>query len=400
MSDESRAMPPDGRRTLLVVSTSARMLVRAARRAGWRAWAVDAFGDIDTRVAAQAWQGAALAADGGLDGDAVLRAVGRLAPREGMCLVVGSGLEGCPQVLRELARRHRLAGNAPQVWEQLAHAPWWFALLRELRIPHPEVAWGAAPRHGHWLVKRAGASGGLHVRGLAPGQELPDPRCYAQRRVDGPACSLLFLADGRQLRVIGFNRMLPAARGAPGPFAFSGASAPMGLAPALRAQVIDAAQRLVGRLGLRGLCGLDFMLEGGCWLALELNARPTATVELWDLGGMPPLLDWHLRACDGELPQGPAHAGGAHALAVAYAGRGLRVPPDMRWPGWCHDLPHAGRFIEAGAPLCTVRARHVAPARAAALAAARAASLQRGLEAASAAARAMDPAATSTEVCA
>jgi predicted ATP-grasp superfamily ATP-dependent carboligase len=399
MSPEQAHGRRDARPPVLVVSTSARMLVRAAQRAGRRALAVDAYGDIDTRAAAHGWHAAELAADGGLDGHSVLRAVRRLAPAGGLTLIVGSGLESGAWVLRELAREHRLAGNDPQVWDLLAHPAQWFELLRELRIAHPEVAWDGAPRHGRWLAKRAASSGGLHVRELAPGEALAGPAWYAQRQLDGPVCSLLFVADGASLRVIGFNRMLPVAAAAPGPFAFSGASAPVALPAAPRAELLRAAQRLVRRLGLRGMCGLDFVVDGARAQVLELNPRPTATVELWDLGGMPPLLDWHLRACDGELPDGPVHAGGAHALAVAYASRELCVPEDMRWPGWCRDLPPAGQHIAAGSPLCTVHARHIAPARAAALAAARAGSVERRLQAPNSPALA-DTAAASSGVCA
>jgi predicted ATP-grasp superfamily ATP-dependent carboligase len=30
--------------------------------------------------------------------------------------------------------------------------------------------------------------------------------------------------------------------------------------------------------------------------------------------------------------------------------------PDMRWPDWCADLQARGTRVEAGAPICTIRA--------------------------------------------
>ena len=372
-------MTSSAQRCLLVVSTSARMLVRAARRAGWQALAVDAFGDVDTRAAALAWEGAELHADGGLRAESVLRAVERLAGGRSLPLVLGSGLESQPWALRELAESQQLAGSPPQVWELLARPREWFGVLDELGIAHPDVAWGQAPGEGRWLAKRAASSGGMHVRELAPGQLLPGEDWHAQRRLDGRCCSMLFLADGARARAIGFNRLLPATAAAPGPFAWSGATAPVALAGSLRHAVVQAGQSLTRRLGLRGLCGLDFVCNDSGWQLLELNPRPTATVELWDIHGMPPLLGCHLRACAGMLPDGPMHAGGAHALAVAYASHNLQVPEHAQWPAWCRDLPPPGQRIQTGTPLCTVHARHVAPARAAALAAARAAGIERRL---------------------
>ncbi len=378
-AEPPQTMRPHAQRCLLVVSTSARMLVRAARRAGWQALAVDAFGDVDTRASALAWEGAELDPDGGLRAQSVLRAVERLSGGRSLPLVLGSGLESQPWALRELARSQRLAGSPPQVWELLARPREWFGVLDELGIAHPDVAWSDAPGEGRWLAKRAASSGGMHVRELAPGQALPGADWYAQRRIDGRCCSMLFLADGVRARAVGFNRLLPAAAAAPGPFAWSGASAPVALAGSLRGDVVRAGQALTQRLGLRGLCGLDFVCDDSGWKLLELNPRPTATVELWDVHGMPPLLGWHLRACAGTLPDGPLHAGGAHALAVAYASQSLQVPERTQWPAWCRDLPPPGQRIPGGAPLCTVHARHVAPARAAALVAARAAGIERRL---------------------
>ncbi len=347
---------------VIVVSASARALVRSARRAGWCAAAIDAFGDVDTRAQAERWRRLPADGDGRIDSRALLAVLDAIAP-EGTAVIIGSGLEAAPDAVDTIAARYELAGNGAAVWRRVGDARDWFDLLERLGIPHPEVRWSVPRDPAGWLCKRAASSGGRGVRTAADADRIntAGDGGYFQRRVEGLVASLLFLADGGQARCIGFNRLLAAPAAAANPFAWGGAVRPAALAPDLQAQVGDAATALTRALDLRGLNGLDFVVAGRAWHLLELNPRPTATVELWDVDPMPPLLDLHLRACRGAALDGPAIAAGgramaARALAVAYAPAALRVPRDPSWPDPCRDLPRPGSRLRAGDPLCTVHA--------------------------------------------
>ena len=382
---------PCGKResgVLVVVSTSARTLVQAAHRAGLAVWAVDAFGDVDTMARVQRWQRVALGPGGGLDAGAVLHALDDHGPAPAK-VVLGSGLEASLDAIEQLAARHVLVGNHPSVW-RVAHDPGlWFALARSLGLPTPAIRHADPTDPEAWLLKRAGSSGGQHVQAVTS-RASADARAsgawYYQRRIAGEAHSLLFLANGRDIRTVGFNRMLPAPPEAATPWVWAGAVRPAGLPMALCARVEAAALALTVALGLRGLNGLDLIVQGDAWFLLELNPRPTATLDLWDVEPMPPLFDLHLRACAGELPDLPRHqplhqwphqspqaqqAGpalsplralpsppGARAMAVAYAGQPLHVPFDAAWPAACRDRPRAGLRLQPGEPLCTLHATH------------------------------------------
>ncbi len=346
---------------LIAISTSARTLVQAARRAGLAVCAVDAFGDVDTIAQAARWQRAALAPAGGLDACAVLQALAGHGPTSA-CVVLGSGLEDSPEAIEQLATRHTLLGNHPSVW-RVAHDPrLWFALTLSLGLPTPAVRHDAPADPADWLRKRAGSSGGQHVQAVTSCLDavaLASGSWYYQRRIAGPVYSLLFLANGREVCTVGFNRMLPAPPEAATPWVWAGAVRPAGLPTALCARVEAAAQALTAALGLRGLNGLDFIVQGEAWLLLELNPRPTATLDLWDAEPMPPLFSLHLRACAGDLPQQPLpQPPGARAMAVAYAGQPLQVPCDLAWPAACRDRPRAGLRLQPGDPLCTLHAIH------------------------------------------
>ncbi|MDE1952845.1 MAG: ATP-grasp domain-containing protein [Betaproteobacteria bacterium] len=377
-----------GRGTLIVVSTSARTLTQAAHRAGLAVRAVDAFGDVDTMARAQRWQRVALGPAGGLDAGAVLRALDDHGPAPAR-VVLGSGLEASLDAIDQLAARHVLVGNHPNVW-RVAHDPGlWSALARSLGLPTPAIRHADPTDPEAWLLKRAGSSGGQHVQAVTS-RARADARAsgawYYQRRIAGEVHSLLFLANARDIRTVGFNRMLPAPPEAATPWVWAGAVRPAGLPMALCARVEAAALALTTALGLRGLNGLDFIVQGDTWFLLELNPRPTATLDLWDVEPMPPLFDLHLRACAGELPDlrqhqplhqwphqssqaqqaGPALSPlralpsppGARAMVVAYAGQPLHVPFDAVWPAACRDRPRAGLRLQPGEPLCTLHATH------------------------------------------
>lgn len=342
-------------RALLLVATSGRALAESARRGGWRPRVIDAFGDRDTRRAAEQVAVVPLGA-AGLHPEAVLAAADRLSRgSEATALVYGSGLEAQPEVLAELARGRTLLGNSPHVLRTVKDPRVFFALLDELAIAHPEVAFEAGAGGEGWLLKRAGGSGGGHVRRLGRAPRRLGPDGYLQHEEQGTPMSLLFIADGRRMRPIGFNTLWAAADVPGRPFVYGGAMNRARLSPGPRQAMCRAAGALTRALGLRGLNGLDFLHDGHRPLLLELNPRPAASFELHDPDAPHGLLALHAAACGGRLPAPlPRPARRVRALGIVYAPVALRIPAELVWPAWCRDLPVAGQTIAAGEPLCSV----------------------------------------------
>src|SRR5207342_2359036 len=101
--------------------------------------------------------------------------------------------------------------------------------------------------------------------------------------------------------VLGFNAQSIAAIGS-APYCYVGASTcavPSALASAMQARL----DRLVRVTGLRGLNGLDFMLDGAEVCALEVNPRPTATFELYDAEIPQGLVYWHVRSFQADVAE-------------------------------------------------------------------------------------------------
>ena len=334
----------------LIVAVSGRALAQSAARGGYRPVVLDLFADRDTRAAAVACRRVSQPGALRFDPAAVLRSARALAPGSG--LVYGSGFEGRAGLLQRLGRGRSVYGNAPATVALVRDPARFFPLLRRLGIPYPVVSLLPPLRPSGWLIKGAGSAGGTRVQ--PAGSRPASASDYYQRLVPGDSRSVTFLADGRRALVLGFNQQWTASR--PGrPYLYGGAVGGLRPAASLRRDVVDALDELVRRTGLVGLNGLDFLVQDGQWLVLELNPRPTATFELYDPDYPRGLFHAHLRACGGELPAraAPRRASRAHAVVHATrtgSARGLRLPR------WCRDLPGAAARFAPGDPVCTVHA--------------------------------------------
>ena len=350
---------------ILVVAVSVRALAEAVVRSGRPVLAVDLFGDADTRAASAGLAVVAGSLDDGPDLDAVIAAGARLAAAHGepAGVVIGSGFEHRPDALALLGARWPLLGCPPEAVAAVKDPARLAALCATLTIPHPEVAATPPADPTGWLAKRAGGSGGGHVAPAtaATGAAGTDDR-YWQRRVDGRAMSVTVLCDGDGARLVGFCTAAVAPTPAQ-PYRFGGLAGPVAGDPDLSDEITAAADRLTRATGLRGLVGLDLVVDGARWWLIEVNPRPTAALEVLDRG-TPPLMALHIAACTATPASGERSTTGVApwtppatiaATALVYAPRdGVTVAAD--WPDWVADRPLPGTVIPAGAPICTVRA--------------------------------------------
>jgi predicted ATP-grasp superfamily ATP-dependent carboligase len=340
--------------TVLIAAVSGRALAASAARGGWSTIVLDCFADLDTRAAANAVCRVADAQALRLDGERLLAAAETLAPPQRCAgLVCGSGFEDRIDLLEQLARGRRLYGNAPATIREAKDPDVLFPLLDELGIAHPGVSRRPPADPEGWLVKRVGGAGGLHVR-PALEREAAAPDTYFQRFAPGVARSVLFLADGRHARIVGFNEQLPAER-APY-YQFGGLLGRVRLPAPIERQVRAAVERLTVALGLVGLNGIDFLQQPDGIRVLEVNPRPTAAIDLYDRDWANGLFDWHLRACEGELPAECRAPRIVRGQSIFFAHQPIALGRELRFPRWCSDIPTPGSTIRAGEPVCTIHA--------------------------------------------
>jgi len=355
-----RALPDN--LPLLLVSGSGRALAQSAARAGMTVVVLDLFNDLDARALAVASRAVA-GRNGKFDARQLLAAAQELCPPEQCAgLVYGSGLEGRTRLLGRLSNGRSLFGNRPETVAALKDPARFFSMLDALGIAHPEVRFDPPADVAGWLVKRTGAAGGSPVR-RARTQHRARARRYFQRFEAGRTLSVLFAANGRGAQVVGFNEQWTAGVRHCAPYCYGGAVSQAPLPQRTRRRIAGLLDDLVRSSGLVGLNGLDFILAGKTPLVLEINPRPTATIDLYDADIEGGILALHLRACRGELPKvSAAHVARAHA--IVYAAVALRVPVGIEWPEWCTDLPEGSSLIPMGAPVCSVHAHAAAAAEA------------------------------------
>jgi uncharacterized protein len=341
---------------ILLVSFSARMLAELAVSEGHEVVAVDRFGDLDLRRLCPS----VCRRRGGM-----AELVDAAAEISAPSVVYGAGLENRPDLVARLAAERTLLGCTPDTLRRVRDP----ALLAASGLAYPRTlsARQAPPRAGgRWLRKPLRSGGGRGVREWRGGA-LGDG-VIVQERISGVPCSAAAVADGRSAVVLGVSEQLIGRRafGARG-YAWCGNVVPPRLPAAERRALADAAAAVCAQVaaafGLWGLFGVDMVWDGERAWVVEVNPRPTGSLETVAAvhGGRP--FTAHLEGCAGRLPSGPA-AGAAPAAgkAIVFATEAVRVPDTREWPArGIRDVPHPGERIAARQPVCTLLATGPSP---------------------------------------
>lgn len=319
--------------------------------------AIDEYGDEDTRAAVEQLMTASTPI-GGMDQSRVLEAVNALDPARCRSIILGGGLDGAGVLVDALVAERPHIGNSVAIRKKVKDPKFMFSLLDDLGIPYPGISWDIPDDQTDWLHKSGCSEGGRGVRFLSGDQV--DPGDYFQRRLKGCAYSALFLANGENARMVGFNTLHNVMLGQL-PFMFVGAANFTDLAPAVVNRVAGYTLDLVRELGLLGLNSIDFMLDQKMDpRLLEINARPSATMSLYDEDVDGGLLNAHIQAVKGHLPAAP-RTGVYRIFNMIEAPRTLVIPEGLRWPSWCKDRPCANTVIPKTFPVCSVEAEATTP---------------------------------------
>ena len=337
--------------TYLIIATSARSLIASARRSGIAVRAIDCFADADyppdivSRVTGDM---------SGFAADSLLAAVDTLLEQTAIAgIIVGSGFEQRPELLDALASRAPLLGNPATPVRRLKSPTELRRILVDIGIDTPQVQVGRPCPEGNWLLKRIGGSGGVHICPAIAGESCP-AQYYWQARIEGSSGSALFLATDGVAQLLGVAEHWQAQPLSDADFRHSGllAARPD---PEHWERLQWLTTALVATAGLRGLNGVDYIRrDDGAVVVTDVNPRPTASVDLFDLA--PPFLfARHIWACQvGRPAPQTLQPTSSRASAVLYSPVLWQVPRNIEWPVWITDRPQPGQQIRVGEPLCTV----------------------------------------------
>jgi uncharacterized protein len=337
------------------------MLADLAMRDGHRVVAFDCFGDLDLRRSASRVVAPSELGGGGLA--ALIDAAVAVAARG---VVYGASLENHPALVARLAERHALLGNASETLRAVRDPQRLGAALRGAGLMYPRtLATAPAERSCRWLRKPLRGGGGTRVHDWR-GASLP-AGSIVQERIDGLACSAAAVGDGADAVVLGLTEQLIGRRafGVRG-YRWCGNIVPPRLPAderdALLGQARTICSRLAAAFALRGLFGVDLIWDGERAWTVEVNPRPTASLEAIEAAHEVGAFAAHLRAFAGELPRIAHGLSGAAGKAVLFATEDVVIGDSVRWlDRGVRDVPHPGERIAAGHPVCTVVAADSTP---------------------------------------
>jgi predicted ATP-grasp superfamily ATP-dependent carboligase len=347
---------------IATVGLSARMLAQSAHRAGFNVASLDIFGDRDTRSVAPLWfdiGGGGLSIDRQRLFDALERTA-RLPRMLGF--VAGSGLEPLMQELCGASRLPRFIGNDAATTGAVREPRRFFALLDRLGIAHPEVTFTPPANSAGWLRKRANGCGGMHIEVLSRSDPLVPHDAYFQRRAKGRSMSALFIAARGDARVIGFAEQLSMAT-SNRPYLHTGSTGPVDLPHQVKDEITGSIEAITAETHLVGLNSIDFLLDGERFEVLEINARPSSTMTLYETASPDVwprgLIACHIDAClDGRLPSVASPGSKKSGQRVLFAPHDFVVSQAFSQACFtdpaCHDVPHRNARIGAGEPVCTL----------------------------------------------
>lgn len=346
---------------ILIIANSARMLAQAANSIGLRPLVIDCFGDLDTQgYAESAYQIPSLAKVH------LIPALEQLLRQYAVTAVIyGSGFEYYPESLGYLAERFRLLGNDPQTFMRFLNKADFFTVLDSLAIAHPMVRFQPPESDEQgWLIKPMQGQGGVGVKRYQPRLGHTEAGLmYWQKVQAGTQQSVLFLVYTGVVQIIGFNTQWTIALSENQGFLFSGIMN-AAVIPSEQATLINVwLGKLVKVFNLKGLNSMDFILADQACYVLEINPRPSASMQLYS----PEWLLRHIQACGGmgfveqqinqendrcclKLPSDKSSC----AYQLVYAEQAVTIPKQFAWPEWCMDLPKAGAIIGTMQPICSI----------------------------------------------
>lgn len=375
---------------LLLVGFNTRALAESCVRADYCFVSLDSFGDLDHSLLGPVFSPCRPRPGfpGGGPNMESLVEWGIILAKQQHCdsLAYASGLENRPELLSKLISESgcQLYGNTSSALQQVRDA---VALSHNLRqsgfhAPETYLPDNRPPDSDRrWLIKPLKSGGG---HGIVPADQrrtIPEGSVF-QEYISGKPCSFSFVSDGNNCLILGITEQLIAAKSYTGrDFGYVGNLFPLETSDQkkLYETVASIARWLTANYGLKGLNGVDFILQGeDCWV-IEVNPRYSASMELFERAYEFPMVKLHVLACRGDWQEVKRLVEGltiertfcqpkcVWIKKVIYTKKSKRALPtrgewtDEQMQAWAcrmhdrglRDLPYPGDVIGARRPVAT-----------------------------------------------
>ncbi|MBS7287951.1 MAG: ATP-grasp domain-containing protein [Candidatus Freyarchaeota archaeon] len=359
-------------KNVLVVGFNARPIAAQAKMCGFRVFAVDYWGDVDV----YRW----------VDDIIVVREhagahanFAELAVQFSQYMtqkhyidgvLLGSGLDDRWDCLEKIQDVAPIVGNAPPKVRRARMKVELYDALKRIGVAVPETF---APRDWEdavaaaWelgfpvVVRREAGGGGLGVHLARNKEEVKvlfnrcggAGRVIVQEYVRGEDVSASVLCDGKRAATLTVNRQLIGVPWLGGrEFAYCGNVVPHESENVCRV-VGRTAEKICEFLGLVGSNGVDFVLKEGQPVFMEVNPRFQGTIECVSMVTGMNVVEKHIEACQGRLPE-EVDVKGFAVKGIVYTTE-RSVIPDLRDVPFIYDITKPGEVVDAGSPVCSIQ---------------------------------------------
>lgn len=319
------------------------MLAQFAKDNGYFPLVIDCFCDQDTQLLALDYKSVSTLA---LD----LVKPAFLELREQYTIghfIYGSGFERHSDTLAFLQEKLIVYGNTWKVFSAIQNKSHFFSKLKQFNISFPETLFYPPDVKNGWLIKPLQGEGGVGIQSYLQEQKTTD--FYWQKYQEGVPMSVLFVANGTCYEIIGFNKQF-FSNIENNEFVFSGVINQPEITERASKIVLCWLNRLVFEFKLRGINSLDFIIyENNCYL-LEVNARPSSSLQLYNGN----LISEHIRGCLGLQLSEIQISSYYYGYWVYFAEADVLIDEEMEWPQWVVDIPQKNSLIYTGMPICSI----------------------------------------------
>jgi uncharacterized protein len=345
----------------IIIARSGRALAASAKRAGHNVHVIDYFADEDTKSISSSAHQLQYDCDG-FDKEKLLKQIKEIyALNPHVSVVVGSGFETHPEFLDQLREIAPVFANSNKTIARLKEPICFFKTLSNAAIKHPQISLEVPIEPDSWLIKKSTGIGGGHVNWLNQVDNTTSLDCYYQKYIPGIVSSVVFIANGCEASIIGFNQQLQTVKFPDMPFLYQGAVSLHDVSEKHKTILIDIVNVITKDSKLKGLCGLDYIVdENDDVNVLEVNPRPPSTFELHETDQS--LFDIHLACFNDHLSvckkyNETERKQELRGSAILYAKENMLISDKVSWPEWVKDIPSTGYIVPAKYPVCTVHAR-------------------------------------------
>ena len=296
-------------RPLVVLGASVRAMSSSATQAGWNVYAADLFCDLDLLATAVAARRIGEDVGGYPAGLAECAAAFPDAP---WCYT--GAIENYPHLIDQIAALRPLAGNTGDIVRRVRDPATLARVLRQAGLHVPETSFTPVGirTDGSFVQKPIASAGGRgvarwtaslahHWQAARSGFPTAPPTTLWQKWIDGDSMAAAFILSPRSAQMIGLSHQLvgqPWCYAAPHAYCGSIHVPLASIQATTHHQLTRLGLVLSQEFGLLGAVGVDLVVDPeGNVTVIEVNPRPTASMEIIERANGVSIAKEHLFAC-------------------------------------------------------------------------------------------------------